>query len=54
MEVQLSIEVQALIEAQLRVMEIEMCELDVATKKKHVIMDIATHLEKGIHIPNPE
>lgn len=28
--------------------------LDVATKKRHVIMDIATHLEKGIHIPNPE
>jgi len=51
-KVQPSIKVQTLIEAQLKVMEIKMCELDVATKKRCTIMDKTTFLEKAIHIPN--
>jgi hypothetical protein len=33
-------------------MEIKMCELDVATKRRCTIMDKTTLLEKVIHIPN--
>jgi hypothetical protein len=35
-------------------MEIVMCELDVATKRRHAIMDKVTFLERGICIPNLE
>jgi len=51
-KVQPSIKVQTFTEAQLRVMEIKMCELDVATKRRCTIMDKTTLLEKAIHIPN--
>jgi hypothetical protein len=35
-------------------MEIKMCELDAATKRRHTIMDRVTFLEKGIRIPDPK
>jgi hypothetical protein len=44
--------VQVMIEAQLRVMEIEMCELDVVVKRRRAFMDKATLLKKGIRIPD--
>ncbi len=40
--------------AQRRAMEIEKCELENAMKNKRTILDIATCLEKGIHIPDPK
>ncbi len=49
-----STKVQALIEAQLRAMEIKMCELNAATKRRHTIMDRVTFLKKGIHILDPK
>ncbi len=52
-EVQPSIEVQALIEAQLKAMEIKMYESVVAVKRRCVIMDKATLLDKCICIANP-
>ncbi len=51
-KVQPSIKVQTLTEAQLRVMEIKMRKLDVATKRRCTFMDKTTLLEKAIHIPN--
>jgi hypothetical protein len=41
-------------EAQRRVMEIERCGSKVVTKKRHVILDKVTLVEKGIKIPNLE
>jgi hypothetical protein len=35
-------------------MEIERCELEVAMKRRRIIMDKVTLLEKGICIPNLE
>jgi hypothetical protein len=35
-------------------MEIEMCESNVAAKRRRAIMDKATFLKKVIHIPNLE
>jgi hypothetical protein len=49
-EVQSSTEVQALIEAQLRAMEIKMCESNATAKRKCTIIDKTTLLEKDIHI----
>jgi len=51
-KVQPSTKVQILIKAQLKVMEIKMCELNVATKRRCTIMDKATLLEKVICILN--
>jgi hypothetical protein len=51
-KIQPSTKVQTLIKAQLKVMEIKMCELNVATKRRRTIMDKATHLEKNICILN--
>jgi len=53
-EVHPFIEVQEMTKTQLRAMEIEMQESNVAAKKRHAIMDKATLLEKGIRIPNLE
>ncbi len=49
-----SIKVQVLPKAQLRVVEIEICESNVASKKRRAIMDKVTLLEKVIRIPNPK
>jgi hypothetical protein len=35
-------------------MERERCELEVLTKKRRIILDKATFLEKGIKIPDPQ
>jgi hypothetical protein len=40
--------------AQQRVMEMEQCEVEVVVKRRHVILNIATLLKKGIKIPNPK
>ncbi len=39
--------------AQQRVMEMERCESKAIAKRRHVILDRATLLEKGIKILNP-
>jgi hypothetical protein len=41
-------------ETQRKVMEMERCESEVITKRRHTILDITTLLEKGIKIPNLE
>jgi hypothetical protein len=46
--------VHEMTKTQLRAMEIKIQESNVATKKRRAIMDKATLLEKGIHIPNLE
>jgi hypothetical protein len=50
--IQPSTEVQALTEAQLRVMEIDMRESNAIARKRHTIMDKITFMEKVIRIPN--
>jgi transposase len=45
---------QALTDAQLKVMEIDMRESNATTKRRCTIMDKATLLDKGIHIPKTE
>ncbi len=52
--IQPSTKVQALIETQLKVMEIERCKLDVAAKRRCTIMDRVTFLDKGICILDPK
>jgi hypothetical protein len=42
-----------MIEAQRRLMEMEECEEETITKRKHAILDKATLLEKGIKSPDP-
>ncbi len=54
MEVQQSIEAQAMAKAQQKVMEIKRCEWKTITKRRCVILDKVTLLEKGIKIPDPE
>jgi len=49
-----STKMHVLTETQLKAMEIEMCESDVATKKRHAIMDKATLMEEGIYILDPK
>jgi hypothetical protein len=53
-EVQQSIEAQVKVKAQQKVMEIERCESKVVAKRRCVILDKVTLLEKGIKIPNLE
>jgi hypothetical protein len=53
-EVQQATHVHAMIEAQRRAMEMERRESKAIAKRRHVILDITTLLEKGIKIPNPE
>ncbi len=54
MEVQQSIEAQAMAKAHQKVMEIERCESEAITKRRCVILDKVTLLEKGIKIPDPK
>jgi hypothetical protein len=53
-EVQQSIEALVMEKAQQKVMEIERCESEAITKRRCVILDKVTLLEKGIKIPNPK
>jgi len=39
-----------MVEAQLKVMEMERCELEVVAKRRCIMLDKATFLEKGIKI----
>jgi hypothetical protein len=43
-----------MVEEQRRVMEMEQHEAKAVAKRRCAILDIATLLEKGIKIPNPE
>ncbi len=52
MEVQQTIEMQVMVEAQRRVMEMERHESETIVKKRRTILDKATLLDKGIKIPN--
>ncbi len=45
---------QANAEAQSRAMEMERREVEVVVKRRQVILDIATLVEKGIKILNPK
>ncbi len=47
-------EVQAMVETQRRVMEMQRCESKTIAKKRHTIMYKTTLLEKGIKISNLE
>jgi TPP-dependent indolepyruvate ferredoxin oxidoreductase alpha subunit len=53
-EVQQSIEVQAMAKTQQKAMEMERRESEVVAKRRCIIMDRATLLEKGIKIPDPD
>jgi hypothetical protein len=53
-EVQPSIKVKAMAEAQQRVMEIERSESQAIVKKRRAILDRTTLLEKGIKILDPK
>jgi hypothetical protein len=53
-EIHQSIKVQAMVEAQRKVMEIKRRESKVVAKKTHAILDKATFMKKAIKIPNPE
>jgi hypothetical protein len=53
-EVQQATEVQGMVEAQQRVMEMERHEVEVVMKRRCAILDRATLLEKGIKILNPK
>ncbi len=53
-EVQQAIKVQAMAEAQWRVMEMEKHEAKGVMKKRCIILDRATFLEKGIKILDPK
>jgi hypothetical protein len=50
-EVQQSTKVKVMVEARRMAVEIERCELEVIVKRRHVILDKATLLEKDIKIP---
>jgi hypothetical protein len=52
-EVQQSIEVQAMVESHLRAMEMESRKSEVVAKRKRAILDKGTLLDKDIKIPNP-
>jgi len=54
MKVQQSIEVQVMIEAQRKVMEMERREVKIVTMRRRAILGKATLLEKGIKIPDLE
>jgi hypothetical protein len=41
-----------MVKAQQRAMEMDKCESKVVAKKRRIILDIATLLDKGIKIPN--
>jgi hypothetical protein len=53
MEVEQATEVEAMVKAQQKVMEMKRCESKAIAKKRHTILDKATFLKKGIKILNP-
>jgi TPP-dependent indolepyruvate ferredoxin oxidoreductase alpha subunit len=53
LNVQQAIEVQTMVEAQRRLMEMEQCKVKVVAKRRCAILDIVALMEKNIKISNP-